>query len=64
MVVQGTVKWFNNSKGYGFIGQRDGCSDVLVQYFRIVGNGHRMLDDATGSSSKWRQDPKCRKLQT
>lgn len=64
MMVQGTVKWFNNSKGYDFIGQRDGRSDVLVHYSGIVDNGYRTLNDATGSSSKWRQGPKCRKLQT
>jgi CspA family cold shock protein len=41
---QGTVKWFNNSKGYGFI-QRDAGGDVFVHYRAIVGDGYRSLDE-------------------
>ena len=40
--MQGKVKWFNNSKGYGFIG-RDNGSDVFVHYTAIVGDGYRTL---------------------
>ena len=41
---QGTVKWFNGSKGYGFI-ERDSGEDVFVHYNAIVGDGFRSLDE-------------------
>jgi len=40
----GTVKWFDNRKGWGFIVQPDG-SDLFVHYTSIVGEGFRRLDD-------------------
>jgi CspA family cold shock protein len=42
--VTGHVKWFNNSKGYGFIGRDDG-PDVFVHYSAIVGDGYRTLQE-------------------
>ena len=42
--VTGQVKWFNNAKGYGFIG-RNGGSDVFVHYSAIVGDGYRTLQE-------------------
>jgi cold shock protein len=41
---QGTVKWFNASKGYGFI-QRQGGEDVFVHYTAIQGDGYRNLQE-------------------
>lgn len=40
----GTVKWFNNGKGYGFI-QRPNGGDVFVHYRAIVGDGYRSLQE-------------------
>jgi CspA family cold shock protein len=42
--VRGTVKWFNNEKGYGFITQGEG-PDLFVHYSAIQGNGYRSLDE-------------------
>jgi cold shock protein len=40
--MNGKVKWFNNVKGYGFIGREDG-PDVFVHYSAILGDGYRTL---------------------
>jgi CspA family cold shock protein len=42
--ITGTVKWFNNSKGYGFIEQEDG-PDVFIHYSSITGEGYRSLNE-------------------
>jgi len=42
--VQGTVKWFNGTKGYGFI-EQDGGQDVFVHYSAISGQGFRNLEE-------------------
>jgi CspA family cold shock protein len=44
-MAQGTVKWFNAEKGFGFIAQ-DGGPDVFCHYSAIVGNGYRSLNEA------------------
>jgi len=41
---QGTVKWFNSTKGFGFIQQEDG-DDVFVHYQSLVGDGYRTLEE-------------------
>ena len=42
--MKGTVKWFNNQKGYGFISDESG-KDIFVHYSGIAGDGFKALDE-------------------
>ncbi len=53
----GTVKWFNASKGYGFI-SREGDDDVFVHHSAIQGDGFRSLDEGQRVEFSVEQGPK------
>ena len=55
--MQGTVKWFNGSKGYGFITTEEG-EDVFVHYNSIVGEGYKTLDEGDKVQFEVEQGPK------
>lgn len=44
-MARGTVKWFSDEKGYGFIENVDGSEDVFVHFSEIVGDGFRTLEE-------------------
>jgi CspA family cold shock protein len=54
---KGTVKWFNDAKGYGFISQ-DGGPDVFVHHTAIVGSGFRSLAEGEAVEFQLSQGPK------
>jgi CspA family cold shock protein len=54
---KGTVKWFNNSKGFGFI-QRDQGNDVFVHFRAIKGDGYRSLEEGQRVEFNVTQGPK------
>ena len=54
---KGTVKWFNNEKGFGFI-KRDNGSDVFVHYRSIKSEGYRSLQEGQQVEFKLTQGPK------
>ena len=53
----GTVKWFNSSKGYGFISREDG-DDVFVHFKAIEGDGYKSLDEGDKVQFEVGQGPK------
>lgn len=55
--VVGTVKWFNASKGYGFI-EREGGSDVFVHYTAIQAEGYRTLLEGQQVEFRIEEGPK------
>jgi CspA family cold shock protein len=54
---QGTVKWFNDQKGYGFIA-RDNETDVFVHYTGIIGDGFKTLQEGDTVTFEITQGPK------
>ncbi|WP_460774291.1 cold-shock protein, partial [Nocardia tengchongensis] len=44
-MAQGSVKWFNGEKGFGFIAQDEGGPDVFVHYSAVSGAGYKSLDE-------------------
>lgn len=56
--IEGTVKWFNDQKGYGFISREDGASDVFVHFSAIEGGGFRSLQEGQRVSFSVKDGPK------
>lgn len=54
----GTVKWFNESKGYGFISPTDGGDDVFVHFNSIIGEGFKTLIEGQSVSYEVENGPK------
>ncbi len=57
MKEQGTVKWFNNEKGYGFISRNSG-DDVFVHHTAIQGSGFKSLNEGDNVEFETAQGPK------
>ncbi len=57
-MATGTVKWFNESKGYGFITQDDGGADVFVHFSAIQGSGFKTLAEGQKVSFEVQKGPK------
>ena len=57
-MAQGTVKWFNAEKGYGFIAPDDGSADVFVHFSAIKSNGFKTLKEGQKVSYDVEPDPK------
>jgi CspA family cold shock protein len=56
-MAQGTVKWFNGEKGFGFIEQAEG-PDVFVHFSEIQGTGYKSLDEGQAVEFEVTQGPK------
>ena len=56
-MAEGTVKWFSNEKGYGFI-QQDGGEDVFVHFSEIQGDGYKSLSEGQRVEFEVAQGPK------
>lgn len=57
-MAQGTVKWFNGDKGFGFIAPDDGSKDVFVHFSEIRGSGFRTLEENQRVEFEVEQGPK------
>jgi cold shock protein len=57
-MTQGTVKWFNSEKGFGFIAPDGGAKDVFVHHSEIQGDGFRSLEENQRVQFEISQGPK------
>jgi cold shock protein len=57
-MAQGTVKWFNADKGFGFIAPDDGSADVFVHFSAIESSGYRTLEENQKVEYNVTQGPK------
>ena len=63
-MAQGTVKWFNAEKGFGFIEQDGGGADVFVHFSAIQTNGYRSLEENQRVEFEITQGPKGQQRRT
>jgi CspA family cold shock protein len=59
-MLNGTVKWFNTDKGFGFISNDDGGEDVFVHFSSIVTDGHKSLAEGQHVTFETEADPKSK----
>jgi CspA family cold shock protein len=57
-MANGTVKWFNDSKGYGFITPDEGSKDLFVHHSNIAGDGYKSLAEGSRVSFEQREGEK------
>ena len=57
-MAEGTVKWFNDAKGFGFITQDDGGADVFVHFSSVTADGFKSLAEGQKVSYEVEQGPK------
>ena len=57
-MATGTVKWFNEAKGYGFITPEDGSKDLFVHFSQIQGSGYKTLNEGATVEYEARQGQK------
>jgi len=57
-MATGTVKWFNNAKGFGFIAPQDGGDDVFVHFSAIKSDGYRTLNEGQNVTFEVENGPK------
>ncbi len=65
-MAEGTVKWFNEEKGYGFITPKDGSKDLFVHYSNISGEGFKSLSEGqqvTFEAGEGRKGPEATNVQ-
>ena len=57
-MAEGTVKWFDDAKGYGFITPAEGSKDLFVHHSSITGDGFKSLPEGAKVSFEAREGPK------